>query len=40
MTMTTADPKTVEFVTAFPGFSLPLDLIVPAPCRCRQTGPA
>ncbi|MDP3720003.1 MAG: hypothetical protein Q8T13_19755 [Acidobacteriota bacterium] len=25
---TTADPKTVEFVTAFPGFSLPLDLIV------------
>lgn len=25
---TTADPKTVEFVTAFPGFSLPLDIIV------------
>jgi len=25
---TTADPKRVEFVTAFPGFSLPLDLIV------------
>ena len=25
---TTADPKTVEFVAAWPGFSLPLDLIV------------
>ena len=25
---TTPDPKKVEFVTAFPGFSLPLDLIV------------
>ncbi len=25
---TTADPKKVEFVTAFPGFSLPLDIIV------------
>lgn len=25
---TTADPKKVEFVTAFPGFSLPLDLII------------
>ena len=25
---TTADPRKVEFVTAFPGFSLPLDLIV------------
>lgn len=25
---TTADPRKVEFVTAFPGFSLPLDIIV------------
>ena len=25
---TTADPKKVEFVTAFPGFSLPLDIII------------
>ena len=25
---TTADPKKMEFVTAFPGFSLPLDIIV------------
>lgn len=28
MFRTTADPAKVEFVTAFPGFSLPLDLIV------------